>query len=267
MNLFRWVPRRRIAGDIMGFTRTKEDCEYLHLQHTFEAWFQSSLGRVLLSDQRRKIDGVIGRMFGYHQLEMLVSHRFPMGNSSSLGHKIVTVPEWQSDMPENTLVAEPHELGLCHDSIDLAILHHTLDYTVSPHQALREASRVVKSSGHLLIIGFNPMSMWGVRKLVSRKKAAPWNGRFTSGHRVEDWLKLLDFEITSADHHFLRPPVQNYRLLERFAFADKFDNGKFPMGAYYMILAKKQVGCSISAKPKWKETNVIGLPVANRMKP
>ncbi len=251
----------------MGLTRNKVDYDYLHLQRTFEEWFQSSLGRVLLSDQREKIDGVIGRMFGYHQLEMLVSHRFPMGNSSSLGHKIMTVPEWQPDMPDNTLVSVPHELGLCHDSVDLAILHHTLDFTASPHQALRDVARVIKGSGHLLIIGFNPMSMWGVRKLVSRKKTAPWNGRFISGHRVEDWLNLLDFEISSAHYHFLRPPVKSYRFLDRFAFTDAFDKGQFPLGAYYMILAKKQVGCSISARPSWKKANVIGLPVANRMKP
>lgn len=251
----------------MGLTRTKVDHDDLHLQHSFEEWFQTSLGRVLLSDQREKIDRVIGRIFGYHQLEMLVSHRFPMGNYSSLGHKIMAVPEWQADMPDNTLVTMPHELGLCHDSVDLAILHHTLDFAASPHQALREVSRVVKGSGHVLIIGFNPLSMWGLRKLISRKKTAPWNGRFITGQRVEDWLNLLDFEISSTHYHFLRPPVESYRFLERFSFVDKLDKGNVPVGAYYMILAKKQVGCAISSKPKWKKTNVIGLPVANRIKP
>lgn len=251
----------------MGKPRIMHRSDYSRLQSDYEAWFQTSLGRVLLSDQRKKIEGAIGRMFGYHQLELLVSHRFPMGNSSSLGHKIISVPDWQPDMPENTLVSESNEIGLVHDSIDLAILHHTLDFTASPHQTLREASRVVKSSGHILIIGFNPISLWGMRKMTSRRKAAPWSGRFTSCHRVEDWLKLLNFKISSSNYHFLRPPIKNYRLLERFSFLDKLDNGAFPLGAYYMILAKKQVGCPLSTRPSWKETNVIGLPVANRMKP
>ena len=250
----------------MGEVADKEHIDSLRLQTAFEEWFQSSLGRVLLSDQRKKIEDVVGRMFGYHQLEMLVSHRLPMGNASSLGHKIMAVPQWQPDMPENTLVTMPYELGLCHDSIDLAILHHTLDFTTSPHQALREASRVVKSSGHLLIIGFNPMSLWGMRKLISRKKTAPWNGRFISGHRIEDWLNLLNFEVCSSDYHFLRPPIMSYRFLERFAFLDNIDKGRFPLGAYYMILAKKHVGCSIATKPRWKKANVVGLPVANRVK-
>ncbi|WP_250658332.1 class I SAM-dependent methyltransferase [Alkalimarinus coralli] len=251
----------------MGRKRGDSQCDYVHIQQTFEQWFQTPLGRVLLSDQRRNIERLIGRMFGYQQLEMLVSHRLPMGNSSSLGHTIMAVPQWQPDMPENVLVTESHELGLCHDSIDLAILHHTLDFASSPHQALREVSRVVRGSGHILIVGFNPLSMWGVRKLLSRKKKAPWNGRFISGYRIEDWLNLLDFEICSTHYHFLRPPIESYRFLERFSYIDQLDKGGVPLGAYYMVLAKKQVGCSIARRPDWKKAKVIGLPVANRMKP
>lgn len=245
----------------------KTNKDYLQLQHAFEQWFQTPLGRVLLANQRAKIEGTIGRLFGYQQLEMLVSHRLPMGNSSNLGHKMMAVPQWQPDMPDNTLVSLSHELGLLHDTIDLAILHHTLDFAAKPHQALREASRVVRGGGHILIIGFNPISMWGIRKLVSRKKNAPWNGRFISARRVEDWLSLLDFEVNDASHHFYRPPVENYGFLERLAFLDSFDRGALPVGAYYMLLAKKQVGCSISIRPSWKKAKVIGLPVANRMKP
>ncbi len=250
----------------MQLMRDKTTKDYLQLQNAYEQWFQTALGRKLLSDQRAKVDDVTRRIFGYQQLELPVSHRLPMGNATSLGHKMMMVPQYQSDMPENTLVSLSHELAVRHDSIDLAILHHTLDFAASPHQALREASQVVKSSGYLLIIGFNPISLWGVRKLLSRKKPAPWNGRFISGQRIEDWLSVLDFEVSNSSYHFYRPPFESYNVLERFSFLDKLDKRDTPMGAYYMILAKKQVGCSISAKPHWNKATVIGMPVANRMK-
>jgi len=250
----------------MQLMRDKTTKDYLQLQYAYEQWFQTALGRKLLADQRSKVDDVTRRIFGYQQLELPVSHRLPMGNATSLGHKMMMVPQYQPDMPENTLVSLSHELAVRHDSIDLAILHHTLDFAASPHQALREASQAVKSSGYLLVIGFNPISLWGVRKLLSRKKTAPWNGRFISGQRIEDWLSVLDFEVSNASCHFYRPPFESYSVLERFSFMDKLDKRDIPMGAYYMILAKKQVGCSISVKPRWKKAKVIGMPVANRMK-
>lgn len=250
----------------MQMVQDKTIKDYLQLQCAYEQWFQTALGRTLLADQRSRIDALTQRIFGYQQLELPVSHRLPMGNSTSLGHKMMMVPQWQPDLPENTLVSLSHELAVCHDSIDLAILHHTLDFAASPHQALREASQAVKSSGYLLVIGFNPVSLWGARKLLSRKKSAPWNGRFISGQRVEDWLSVLDFEVSNSSCHFYRPPFESYGLLERFSFMDKLDKRDTPMGAYYMILAKKQVGCSMVIKPRWQKAKVIGMPVANRMK-
>lgn len=251
---------------VVQLMRDKTIRDYLQLQHAYEQWFQTSLGRKLLADQRSKIDIVTQRIFGYQQLELPVSHRLPMGNSTSLGHKMMVVPQHLTDLPESTMVSLSHELAVRHDSVDLAILHHTLDFATSPHQALREASQVVKSSGYLLIVGFNPISLWGLRKLLSRKKSAPWNGRFISGQRIEDWLSVLDFEVSNSSSHFYRPPFESYNLLEHFSFMDKFDKRDTPMGAYYMILAKKQVGCSISAKPRWQKAKVIGMPVANRVK-
>ena len=150
----------------MQLVRDKTTKDYLQLQYAYEQWFQTALGRKLLADQRSKVDDVTRRIFGYQQLELPVSHRLPMGNATSLGHKMMMVPQYQPDMPENTLVSLSHELAVRHDSIDLAILHHTLDFAASPHQALREASQAVKSSGYLLVIGFNPISLWGVRKLL-----------------------------------------------------------------------------------------------------
>jgi len=250
----------------MQLMRDKTTKDYLQLQYAYEQWFQTALGRKLLADQRSKIDDVTRRIFGYQQLELPVSHRLPMGNATSLGHKMMVVPQYQPDMPENTLISLSHELAVRHDSIDLAILHHALDFAASHHQALREASQAVKSSGYLLIVGFNPISLWGVRKLLSRKKTAPWNGRFISGQRIEDWLSVLDFEVSNSSCHFYRPPFESHSVLERFSFMDKLDKRDTPMGAYYMILAKKQVGCSISVKPSWKKAKVIGMPVANRIK-
>ncbi len=233
-----------------------------------EHWFQSTLGRALLASQRPVIEHSLRRVFGVHQAELGVSHRIPVGNASNLGHKFFVQDCWEPDLPENVVISSNDELALDRDVVDLMIMHHTLDFAEDPHQLLREASRALKSSGYLLIVGFNPLGWWGWRRLMSRSssRASPWNSRFLSGRRVEDWLGLLDFKLGELRYHFFTPPFNSQRIINRFLWLDHFLNNKVPLGAYYTILAQKQVGSRISISPRWrKKAKVVGLPLANRV--
>jgi SAM-dependent methyltransferase len=236
------------------------------VQKELEFWFQSALGRNLLANQRIVIDKKIHRLFGFHQAEIGVSHRVPVGNPSSLGHKFYVLPTWEPDLPKNSIISSSGEIALDHDIVDLVILHHTLDFSPDPHQTLREAARILKSSGNLLIIGFNPFSLWGLKRLLSTRKKAPWNMRFITGSRVEDWLNLLDFSVSGVETHFYGLPFNQPGLMKRSIWLNNVLNEKVPLGAYYTILAQKQSGARIKALPKWRDkTNVVGLPIANRI--
>jgi len=236
------------------------------VQKELEHWFQSNIGRNLIASQRPVIEHAIRRQFGVHLAEIGVSHRIPVGNSSNLGHHFHVLPAWEPDMPNNVLVSDSNEIAIDHDMVDLVILHHALDFSADPHQTLREASRILKSSGNLLVVGFNPFSLWGIRRLLSRTRAAPWNNRFISGSRVEDWLNLLDFKVSGLQYHFYAPPVNNQRAINGFRWLDKILNTKVPLGAYYTIMAQKQVGGRIRIAPRWRnKAKVVGLPLANRV--
>ncbi len=237
------------------------------VQQQLELWFQSTLGRALLASQRPVIEHSVRQVFGVHQAELGVSHRIPVGNGTNLGHKFYVLNRWEPDLPDNVVVSAADELALDRDVVDLMILHHSLDTTADPHQLLREASRSLKSSGYLLIVGFNPLGFWGVRRKLSRAKPAPWNTRFLSGRRVEDWLSLLDFKVGEVRYHFFTPPISSQRIINRFSWLENILNHKVPLGAYYTILAQKQVGSRISISPRWrKKAKVVGLPLANQVK-
>jgi len=232
-------------------------------QKQLEFWFQSALGRSLLADQRNNIALKIQTLFGFHQAELAVSHRVPVGNPSSLGHKFYILPEWEQDLPENTIISSSDEIALESDMVDLVIMHHSLDYSDNPHQTLREASRILKSGGHLMLIGFNPLSLWGGKKLFRRSKGAPWNNRFISGKRVEDWLTLLDFKVPALDYHFYGLPYKHNSLMNHFMWLNKILNTKVPLGAYYTVLAQKQVGSRIKLASGWQQrAKVVAMPLS-----
>tara|TARA_R110001592_G_scaffold91754_3_gene268234 strand:- start:22922 stop:23731 length:810 start_codon:yes stop_codon:yes gene_type:complete len=229
-------------------------------QKELESWFQTALGRNLLANQREFISSIIQSYFGVFQLEIGVSHRVPVGNPSNIAHKYFVIPEWSTDLPANVLVSESDELGLDSGSVDLVILHHSLDFAKDPHQTLREASRVLKSTGHLVIIGFNPTSSWGLRKVFNRSKQAPWNNRFISGNRIVDWLNLLHFQVSDVEHHYYGLPFNSLSLLKQFLWLDNILNPKVPLGAYYILCAQKQTFSRLQTKQRWQPpSKAVGL--------
>ncbi len=82
------------------------------------------------------------------------------------------------------------------NSIDAFVLHHALEDTADPRIALREVTRVLAPGGRLLISGFNPMSMMGIRRLYARVFQDSLSGQqLVNPLRLFDWLTLLGYEL------------------------------------------------------------------------
>ena len=129
------------------------------------------------------------------------------------------------------------------DTIDAIVLPHTLEISSDPHQVLREADRSLIPDGHLVIIGFNPRSLWGMRRALARKhRQMPWGGQFLSMNRMKDWLRLLGFDTLHAHYLFQYPPLQNVRLLEKLGItgAPGNDYGRKYLSAAYILVARKR---------------------------
>ena len=134
---------------------------------------------------------------------------------------------------------------------DVILLPHSLEYATSPHRLLREADRVLSSRGHLLILGFNPFSWWGLRHRLGATPALPLDGRFLSRHRVCDWLHLLDFDVLDI-HRFgaglpwLRPTARGEGRRLRYWLNLAADS--------YLIVARKRRIPMTPVQQRWRQT-------------
>src|SRR5690625_7466005 len=110
--------------------------------------------------------------------------------------------KWYTQQPVNPsqprddlLAAQPEALPFETQSIDLILLPHVLENAYDSHQVLREIERVLVPEGLVIITGFNPLSLWGLRyRLVSCAPPLPAPAsNWVSPYRLSFWLGSLSF--------------------------------------------------------------------------
>src|SRR5690606_16143550 len=140
-----------------------------------------------------------------------------------------------------------------------------LDYAEGQHQLLREVSRVLIAGGHVLIVGFNPWSCWGLRNRLSRKGRTPFNARPLSASRVCDWLALLDFQVLALRYSTYALPVNSARWMRYSGWMERAAARlNWPTGATWVLLARKQVLPLTPIHRQWRKLPVpaVGMPVS-----
>jgi SAM-dependent methyltransferase len=228
------------------------------LEPVLTAWLESPLGEALLQAERERLAPVISRVFGYHVLQLSCAPGINMLTDCPVGHQIRFAPDWVEGkgMP----VADIENLPLATDSMDAVLLHHTLDFTPDSHRLLREATRVLRPGGRLIILGFNPLSLWGLSKHLRWRSSTPWDARFISRRRLTDWLSLLDFHVESVEYGGYLAPLKHPAILDMAAdFERWFDRLGNPAGAFYLIVAGKHRVPLIPVTSKWKRVRAPHL--------
>ncbi|MCF2133226.1 MULTISPECIES: class I SAM-dependent methyltransferase [Burkholderiaceae] len=230
-------------------------------------WTESPPGRYVLAWEQSQLDRLVSDMFGYYalqlglpQLDALRENRMPCrglvldaasGASAPYrlpdqnSHGAADTGQRHAPPQRETLWCDFLDLPFESQSVDLLILPHTLEFTRDPHRLLREAERVLVPEGRLVIVGFNSLSLWGMRQSISRRGGrafVPAAHDLIAFTRMKDWIKLLGFELDRGRFGCYRPPVNTETWLARYAFMEAAGDRWWPIfGATYMITAIKRV--------------------------
>ena len=228
------------------------------------AWLQSPPGRYLLAWEQDRLDHDVADAFGFHALQLgmpeldglranRMPHRWVASDVLSTPEPLPTpapadgISTTQLEGDRVHLRSEFDALPFPAGSLDLVVLPHSLELARDPHLTLREVERVLMPEGRLLITGFNPASLWGLRQRVARLRGAhdlfmPRAGDFIGYWRLRDWLRLLGFEVEAGRFGCWRPPCETDRWLQRYAWMDPIGDRWWPvLGAVYYLHAVKRV--------------------------
>jgi SAM-dependent methyltransferase len=226
-------------------------------------WFGEPVGAGLLAAETALLDEALDDVFGWELLQVGLWGA-PRGLIRACRTRRAVVI---ADAPEASdgvdVLARIPQLPVANATVDAVLLPHTLEFTADPQAMIREADRVLAGEGQLIVMGFRPLSLWGLRATAARGNFPPGLKRLLREGRVRDWLALLGYEIVTLRHYLYAAPwasahpsaSRGGRLLKRGLL------NPLPAGAY-ILKARKRVYTMtpIRLKPRERQ-QVLGALV------
>ncbi|MFT5720790.1 MAG: SAM-dependent methyltransferase [Motiliproteus sp.] len=229
----------------------------VELEDALNQWFESGLGQQLLAREQEVLERLMPRLHGYHLLQVSAAEGVDFTANAAASHCFKLVSRIALGMPEAVIVGEMENLPIASECVDAVVLHHVLDFACSPHQALREAIRILRPGGRLVVVGFNPVSFWGLWRLWPKRpkhpKQVPWLGRFMTYRRLHDWLRLLEMKCDRVESGFYRPPLQSPAWMQRLKVFERWGE-KSPSinGAFWVVTATKETYAATPVRRNWR---------------
>lgn len=243
----------------------------IEISRSLESWYARPAGEELCVSICDRLQGILDLSFGYHILQMGPVPARSLISGSRIRHHIHASP---AEGLGSSLCCHGDELPLESDSVDMLVAFHALEFDEHPHGCLREMQRVLRPNGHLVIIGFNPISLLGVSQyLRGLRHASLWHRtrhQPVSLHRLTDWLHLLDCEIAGVQQLYPLPLVGQGRLRTVIGNIDNWAaRHKLPGGGVYIAHAIKQIAGLRRPRlqPARARKRLIGLSVAGSPAP
>lgn len=222
--------------------------------------FSTPLGQVLRESETRAISSLLEEYRGSKVLHVSICGQLSVNSPSPFRcviHAVSGVHEEKTS--DRQTICDFHALPFDTEQFDLVIIQHVLEFSENPQGALKEAARVTKASGHLVLIAFNPASPSGViSALFGRfKKLSLWDRRYLFAYRLQDWLSFVDFTLIERQALCHVVPL-NAEALVNFnrRFSSLMEKFKVPVASVVCMVARKdKLGMNLSDK-KW-----IHMPV------
>ena len=210
-------------------------------------WLETPTGRYVLAWELDQLDAIVSDIFGYNALQI------GLPQADCLRASRIALRSRAGSFGVVDVRCDCAALPFASNSIDLVILPHVLEFSDDPHGILREIERILMPEGQLIVTGFNPLSLWGLKRRIEDRDRFPWNGNYLSLNRLRDWLKLLGFEVDRGQLGCYIPPVEQQKWLRRWRFLEGAGRRWWTFsGGIYVLRAIKRCHGMRLILPNWR---------------
>ena len=222
-----------------------------HYPDTARQWLTTSFGAALLQQESRVVEEAFDGIFGEQCLQLGLWGEAKTFLRHARTQRTALIDAAAGEGGPSAL-GQLHRLPVADDSIDCVLLPHTLEYSDRPHAILREVHRVLRSDGHLVVLGFKTGGLWGIRRLIPGAGLPPGVSHLISDRRLRDWLQLLDLRIHGVTRYFFRWPLPGNRGASSVHWERRGQRWWPELAACYMLTAQKRVSTLTAVRPTWR---------------
>ena len=262
----------RISNFKNHFFQRFKVVDLAHSAEHLRQWYESDFGAYINEYEYQFICEYFSQLPGYRLLRLGLSENVQSTNSFGQLHRFSLHPTEMNS--SHAAICNYDELPIPSGVIDVTLLQHSLEFSLSPKAVLAEACRVTAPGGHLLLFVFNPFGLHGINKFPMQILTEKIQYRFHNLRlgRVADWLSLLGFEVTASyyrAHRLICKPSAKLIATSRFErWCEKLN---LPFGNIYIIHAMKREIRGMTKKmhiwkqsaPSYQQTSGHGVRLEN----
>jgi SAM-dependent methyltransferase len=221
----------------------------------WDQWLtQHFLGTSLLAAEEKVFSRLLSPYRSKHAVLIGVTHQYCLLKSAPSFYHSMISPLVSKEKNGTSIESNVHDLPILSGSVDLVILPHTFEFIETPRQLISEACRIVKPEGLIAICGFNPYSLWGIKKLVDNRQGMPETRHFIHKNILKNWLQLADFQLEEQSSILFQPPIKHQKLFNKLHFLEQLGSICFPFfGGVYVLIARAKVIPLTPIRLKWKQ--------------
>lgn len=214
-------------------------------------WLRSPRGQALLHAETLLLDDALADCFGWETLQV---GAWGEGRALMRGARTRSRGVFAAERDRGAdVITRLSQLPVASDSVDAVILPHTLEFEADPYGVLREVDRVLAGEGKLLVLGFAPWSLWGLRAAVTRRGFPPGLRRTVSQRRLRDWMAVLGYDLLETRQYLFELPWGEPR-----DGAQSVRRGLHPLPAgAYILKARKRMHALTPLRPRLRERRAV----------
>lgn len=236
-------------------------------------WYKQAFGRSILGYECEELNLYIKKIPALLILQLGCSPHINQLVTSPIVHRFTFSQKIEPSHPKNLTQASYRDLPLASESIDIAILPHLLETEPNSQEILYETWRVLSPEGHIVILGFNPWSLWGISRLLGKQEnKLPKPIHSFSIQQINSWLLALEADIVAIKTFCFHWPNYPHIPFNPSTWIEKIGNQLLPQtGGIYLIVAKKRISPISPVKHRWTlepvlEHKEFAQPTAGRLR-
>lgn len=204
-------------------------------------WYQRAPGRELFQAEKDLLARILSGSTGHCFLHWTNHDRYQLESILNFEQHIYLSAEQDFPLFVRGVQVDPYALPFLSESMDIILFPHLLEFIPDPFALIREAYRILRPGGVMVIMNFNPMSFFGIGELTHKRDQFPWNGKLISAIYLRYFLPRLGLHVIQYKTDFFRPLLSNSKKLDQYLPLETIGQLCWPfLGAVYIMVVQKE---------------------------